>query len=416
MGHELGDRGASEGKVATTSVRALYIHVPFCSSRCLYCDFDSRACRDAARFDAYVAHMVACINRLREAGVLDACRTAYIGGGTPSVLGAGLVSLVESVRRAAPCIEEFSCEANPESFTSDLALALRTAGATRVSLGVQSFDNGELHALGRLHDAERARCAVRAAQEAGLDVSIDLMCGIPLQTQESWNATLGAALALGVKHVSVYPLAIEEGTPLARKVARGAIPEPDEDVQAWCMETARCRLRDAGLVPYEVASYAAPGHACRHNIAYWTGVSYLGLGRSAASMLDRESYDALARVLGLPAVPDDGAARLRFVQTTDELPGTGQPRYELEALSEREAVAEDLMLGMRMSRGVGEDLLAQARTIVGAGQVDRAVDEALSRGLARWVEAESERRLAPTHDGWLLGNELYGLMWDLGAC
>ena len=398
-------------------VDALYIHVPFCHARCLYCDFDSRACRDGAAYDAFARAMAACIERLGTAGVLAWCRTAYIGGGTPSVLGEGLVEIVRAVRAAAAELVEFSCEAKPESFSAELAARRAEVGATRVSLGVQSFDDRELRALGRLHSADTARQAIAAARAAGLAVSCDLMCGIPLQTETSWGASLEAAVATEVSHVSVYPLTIEEGTPFASNVSRGALVEPDEDFQAWCMEEARRRLMGAGMHPYEVASYARPGAECAHNIAYWTGKSYLRLGRSAASMLDRATYGSLREVLGLPAACDT-AARIRFVQTTDALPGVGAdaPAYDVEEMTAREAAAEDLMLGMRMARGVDEGLLARAREVIGAGALDAAVDEALHRGLAVWADADGAHRLAPTHDGWLLGNELYGLLWNLASC
>lgn len=397
-------------------VEALYIHVPFCHAKCLYCDFDSRACRDRAAYESYVSSMVACVEHLGTIGVLASCWTAYIGGGTPSVLGERLCDLVRAVRAGSPGLTELSCEANPESFTPELAESLREAGATRVSLGVQSFVDTELRALGRLHSADRAREAIAAARQAGLDVSCDLMCGIPLQTRESWGSSLDAAIATGAGHVSVYPLTIEDGTAFARKVDAGVLAEPDGDFQAWCMEEARRRLLAAGLEPYEVASYACPGKACAHNIAYWTGRSYLGLGRSAASMLDRHTYDELGSVLGLPEVAPD-AARLRFVQQTDALPlaSAEPPSYDVEELTAREAVAEDLMLGMRMSRGVGEELLAQARDVIGDATVDAAVKDALGRGLVCWREVEGVRRLVPTHDGWLLGNELYGLFCDLAS-
>ncbi len=406
-------------------VDALYIHVPFCHAKCLYCDFDSSACRDEAAFDAYVNSMGACVERLGALGVLASCRTAYIGGGTPSVLGEGLVELVQAVCAVTPALTEFTCEANPESFSESLAHKLARAGATRVSLGVQSFDDNELRALGRLHTADAARAAIAAARAAGLAVSCDLMCGIPLQTEASWVASLGAAIAMGVDHVSVYPLTIEDGTPLARRVSRGAMEEPDPDVQAWCMKEARRVLGEAAFAPYEVASYACGAHACAHNIAYWTGANYLGLGRSAASMLDRAAYEQLRAVLGAPPV-SDGASRIRFVQADDTLPGP-DVRYEVETLAAREAAAEDLMLSMRMTCGAGEELIVAAERVLGQECVQRAIDCAIAQGLATWVPEESiwvpqsvplrgRRRLVPTEQGWLLGNELFGLFWDCAGC
>lgn len=398
------------------AIGALYIHVPFCHAKCVYCDFDSRACADDRVFDRYVERMLDRLASLRSSGVLASCATAYIGGGTPTVLGRLLCEIVKQVRDIAPGLIELTCEANPESLSYDLAAGLAAAGATRISLGVQSFQDDELRALGRLHDARRAREAIGEALRAGLDVSADLMCGIPLQTDASWDDTLSQAFDSGIGHVSVYPLTIEEGTPLSVLLERGVWDEPDEDAQAGRMERARVYAERAGMHPYEVASYARPGKECRHNIAYWTGVEYLGLGRSAASMLARSYYEGLREVLGLPAC-SSRAARLRVVQVADDTAGSMQPRaYDVEELDAREAASEDLMLGMRMTRGVGADLLAACRERIGAGPLERAIKEALGRGLARWSEdatRDGVPRLVPTHDGWLLGNELYGLFWEL---
>ncbi len=396
------------------AIEALYVHVPYCQAKCRYCDFDSVACRSKEELDAYTAGMSACVEAFARRGDLVACRTVYLGGGTPTLLGERLPGLVEKIRDAAPSLRELTCEANPESLTRELAYALSDAGATRISLGVQTFDDTELSELGRIHTSARAHAAIEAARDAGLDVSIDLMCGIPLQTTESWRATLDEAVSSGVGHISVYPLTVEEGTPFDRMCASGELDEPDEDFQAWCMDEARRDLVSAGYHPYEVASYARPGKECRHNVAYWTGVSYLGLGRSAASMLDRETYDGLRDLLGLDKVPGE-VRRVRISQKTDALPfgqGAG-PAYDCELLTEREAAAEDLMLGMRMTRGVPADLIDRARAVVGADDVDAALARAVSEGLARWVEQDA--RFCPTERGWLMGNELFGIMWDL-AC
>jgi oxygen-independent coproporphyrinogen-3 oxidase len=195
-------------------------------------------------------------------------------------------------------------------------------------------------------------------------------------------------VSLGVGHVSVYPLSIEEGTPLGRAYVDPAWN--DEDVQAERMERAAAVLESEGYSRYEVASYAKPGRQCRHNQAYWTGVPYLGVGRGAASMLDGNLYDTVREVYGwLPMRPRD-CARARF-STLDR---------EVEFLSEREAWAEDLMLGMRLTRGVKVAEVPPA-----------TVSELLGRGLVKL----EEDRMAPTHDGWLLGNELYGILWDLAG-
>ena len=408
------------------AVTALYAHVPFCAQKCRYCDFDSRSfapCELGAALDAYFEQLHARLDAFGKAGALDRIRTVYVGGGTPSLAGERLVELARRIRAwCAPV--EFTCEANPESLTAEFAAALAKAGVTRVSLGVQTLDNTELTAIGRIHDADRALAAIATVKDAGLDVSCDLMCGLPGQTAASWKRTLEGVLAAAPHHVSVYPLTLEEGTPLYRMACRDESLEPDEDFQAACMDTARERLSAAGYHPHEVASYALDGHECVHNIAYWTGQGYLGLGRSAAGMLDAEDFDRLAGLF--PGVSSRGDAhRVRLVQRDD-----AATAFEAEYLSQREAAAEDLMLACRMTRGVGPDLLVRAARVIPTGELAASCDRALELGLATWVPDGVEgyagriaskdviagracARLAPTHLGWLDGNVLFELFWGL---
>lgn len=406
------------------AIEALYLHIPFCQSKCAYCDFDSvAACslHDARSAQArYLDRLTNRVDAFGTAGLLDGVRTVYIGGGTPSLLGMRLVELVRSVMQwCAP--EEFTCEANPESFTSSLALQLARAGVTRISLGVQSLQEEELKAVGRIHSAAQALDAICYAKDAGLDVSCDLMCGLPLQTQDSWAKSVTGLIEAGPCHVSIYPLTVEDGTPLALKVDSGRLVLTDEDEQADEMELARRFLVEAGFAPYEVASYALPGHACRHNIAYWTGIEYLGLGRSAASMLSRDTF-RMSSSLFSDLAPLDGAARIRVLQTDD-----AASTFEIEQLGIRKAMAEDLMLACRMTRGIPQELLLRASAVFGKQIVADTCARAIELGLATWEAPEGENyvdassggvdlfpgALAPTQQGWLEGNELFGLFWNL---
>ena len=408
------------------AVTALYVHVPFCAQKCRYCDFDSRSfalCDLDAALDSYFEQLYARLDSFGDSGALAQVRTVYTGGGTPSLAGERLVELARRISMWCKPVE-FTCEANPESLAAELATALAEAGVTRISLGVQTLDNTELAAIGRIHDANRALAAIATVKEVGLDVSCDLMCGLPGQTAASWRSTLDGVLAAAPHHVSIYPLTLEEGTPLYRMACRDESLEPDEDYQASCMDAARERLGAAGYHPYEVASYALDGHECAHNIAYWTGQGYLGLGRSAAGMLDDEDFDRLAGLF--PGVSSRGDAyRVRLVQRDDDATA-----FEAEYLSQREAVAEDLMLACRMTRGVASDLLARAACVIPTGELAAACDRALELGLATWVPetlgihegpftsadviaGHVRARLAPTHLGWLDGNVLFELFWDL---
>lgn len=408
------------------AVTALYVHVPFCAQKCRYCDFDSRSfapCNMSVALDTYFEQLYARLDAFGDAGALAQIRTVYVGGGTPSLAGERLVELARRIRASCAPVE-FTCEANPESLTAELAAALAKVGVTRISLGVQTLDNAELTAIGRIHDADRALAAITTVKDAGLDVSCDLMCGLPGQTAVSWQRTLDGVLAAAPHHVSVYPLTLEGGTPLYRMACRDESLEPDEDFQAACMDVARELLGAAGYHPYEVANYALDGHECAHNIAYWTGRGYLGLGRSAAGMLDAADFDRLAGLF--PGVSSRGDAyRVRLVQRDDDATA-----FEAEYLSQREAAAEDLMLACRMTRGIASDLLVRAARVIPVDGLAAACDRALELGLATWVPetlgvhegpftsadvlaGHVRARLAPTHLGWLDGNVLFELFWDL---
>ena len=415
------------------SATALYVHVPFCAQKCRYCDFDSRALRACDReqaMDVYFEKLAHRLDAFAAAGALDAIETVYIGGGTPSLAGERLVGLARRISDTCHPVE-FTCEANPESMTGPLAQALRSSGVTRISLGVQSLDPRELAAIGRIHTAERALEALSVCKAAGFAVSCDLMCGLPGQTSESWSHTLAGILEAGPDHVSVYPLTLEAGTTLALAAEDDPSLVPDEDFQADCMETARRALVEHGYAPYEVASYAKPGYACAHNVAYWTGRGYLGLGRSAAGMLARADFDSLATLFpGVEAPPD--AARVRMVQLDDEASA-----FDAEFLTAREAAAEDLMLGCRMTAGIAPDTLRRAASVIPLEGLIGTCERAIELGLASWsidehaprtdphatdsidprevISGSVNAHLAPTQLGWLDGNVLFELFWELSG-
>lgn len=362
--------------------KALYLHLPFCVKRCAYCDFTTRAVPTAsAEIDEYVEDLCLQIRRKAKEGELAEVETVYIGGGTPSHVGTSRLSMLLYTLSLSLRLEpdvECTMEANPESLTERMVRDIWALGVNRLSIGVQSFDDRLLETLGRAHGADDARRAIAAARERFENVSVDLMCGLPGQSAEDFRASLEEAVALGVTHVSVYPLVIEDHTPFSRMVARGQLDEPDDDVEAEHMELAEAVLGQAGFARYEVASYARPGFESRHNTAYWTGVPYLGLGRAATTMTQNASR----------------RMRMQDGRVTDDL-------------NARQMVAEDLMLGMRMSRGVSDERVAAACALVPEA---RAAFEGLARdGLA----VHEHGRWKPTKAGWLCGNELYGRLFDL---
>lgn len=319
---------------------SLYIHIPFCASKCAYCDFASypgRA-RDWGRyFDALCAE-------LRDWGPRLAGRevaTVFIGGGTPTLVPAARIADVllearEAFAFAADC--EITMEGNPGTLTHEKLRVCRETGVNRLSLGAQSFDDGLLRALGRLHTSARIGEAVALARDAGFDnINLDLMYALPGQSAEDWRATLDAAVGLGVEHLSAYSLIVEPGTPMAERVASGlAVLPEDEAVNAMQREAVE-RLAEAGYRRYEISNFARPGRECRHNLVYWLRGDYLGLGCAAHSLVDGRRFHN-------PEGLDDYLS--------------GQRRLDEERLDREGVMEETMMLATRTTRGL--DLAAWA--------------------------------------------------------
>lgn len=408
-------------KYNQAAVSALYLHIPFCSQKCFYCDFSSWSTRqDDSRMKNYVKTLKLQLDEAAQLGLLAVTKTVYMGGGTPSLLGQGAVDLAHHTSSITHPIE-FSMEANPDSLSDELLASLSAGGVTRISLGVQSFNDNELKGLGRIHSADLAYDRVLAAKESGYEVSVDLMCAIPEQTESSWEYTLSRFISLGANHVSVYPLTIEDGTALAKQTQDKDIPWNAYDVQADRMQTASKMLQAAGFERYEVASYARNQKSCKHNKMYWTGESYLGLGTSAASMLTAYEYDALAKKnISLPTRPQD-AIRVRLVVLDSpnkiaEGVSLFSTEFDVEFLTYREAVAEDLMLHARLMEPISPALLAESEQVFGASHLRSVFDACVQDGLLDCVDSTDSRietSYKPTEKGWLLGNELYGRLWDL---
>lgn len=362
--------------------KALYLHIPYCVKRCDYCDFTTWAVPcDSKEIDQYVEDLVMQIRRKCKEGELSDIQTVYIGGGTPSYIGqsrlSSLLYALSLSMRLEPDVE-CSMEANPDSLTPEMVKDIWALGVNRLSIGVQSFDDDVLKTLGRAHDAQKAKDAVRMAQERFENISVDLMCGVPGQSYDSFRESVRTAIELGVTHVSVYPLTIESGTPFAKAIRKGKLPMPDDDAEADMMEIAAQELTAAGYSRYEVASYCKPGYECKHNIAYWTGVPYIGLGTSAATMTQNSER------------------RMRM-----------KDGYVTDDLNAAEMAAEDLMLGMRMARGVSEEQIEEALPLL--PDAVKTFQEIIDLGLAK----AEDGRVMPTAMGWLCGNEMYGRIFDL---
>jgi putative oxygen-independent coproporphyrinogen III oxidase len=325
----------------------VYVHVPYCASRCGYCDFNTYTAAElgpgAARED-YVDTLLGELELAGRvlAGAAPAVSTVFVGGGTPTLLAPGdLARVIEAVDDTFGLAAgaEVTTEANPESVDPDSLKALRAGGFTRISLGMQSAAPHVLAVLDRRHTPGRAARAVAEAREAGFDhVNLDLIYGTPGERAADFAATLAAAVAAGVDHVSAYALIVEDGTRLAARMRRGELPYPDDDVAADRYVAAERALAGAGLTWYEVSNWAAtPAARCRHNLLYWTGGDWWGLGPGAHSHVGGVRWWNVKH-------PAAYARRL----AGGDSPGAGR-----EVLTPGERHTEDVMLRLRLAEGIG---------------------------------------------------------------
>jgi len=374
--------------MARMSSLGLYVHIPFCRAKCAYCDFNSYAGLEAW-FDR---HTDALIREIVQAGSA-AVKTIYIGGGTPSVLPLSLLSQILDAARGAFNVEpgaEISIEANPGTTDTATLSGLRALGVNRLSLGVQSLNDEELKLLGRIHAAGEAVEAFGCARQAGFDnVNLDLIYGLPGQEVPSWRATLERALALQPEHLSCYALSVEGGTPLARAIARGELPEPDPDVAADMYELAEGILSTAGYVHYEISNWAAgSAFQCQHNLVYWRNEPYLGVGAGAHSWADGRRWANVAS-------PVEYATRMLAEKSAVAMAETIDHNLE---------IGETMMMGLRLlDEGVEHE---RFRTRFGMDlrrQFSAELEELEELGLIA-VDAE---RVRLSECGRLLGNRVF---------
>ena len=326
----------------------VYVHVPFCKSFCTYCGFYSEVCSAPAQIEDYVQNLCRETER-RSAEIAGTAgvNTLYIGGGTPSVLPlSALGRMVEAVSAVLSGFEEFTIEVNPEDIVEkgpDYVRGLRALGADRISMGVQSFDDGILRWMNRRHTASRAREAFRLLRDGGFaNISIDLIFGLAQLAEAQWEETLDQALALGPEHISAYQLSVEAGSALEGWIRQGRYAEASDEQCRRQYDRLCARLGEAGYRHYEVSNFALPGREAKHNAAYWRRVPYAGLGPGAHSLLPPESGD----------VP-------RVRRWNPETLASGTPGEEI--LSDEDIRVETLMLGLRTDSGLpGETLRALA--------------------------------------------------------
>lgn len=380
----------------------LYIHIPFCATRCPYCDFNTYE-GILHLLHTYLEALQREVAVWGEALGHPSADSLFLGGGTPSLLSPlQLQTLLDAVHRTFPISPhaEVTAEANPDDISLSWCVGALEAGVNRLSIGVQSLDDRLLRVLGRRHTASQAIAAYRTARAAGFaNINLDLMFGLPYQSMEDWKDTLQQAVALGPEHLSAYCLTLEKGTPMERWVRQGRLPAPDPDLAADMFSWAELFLESHGYRHYEISNWARSGYHSRHNLIYWTGGEYLGFGPGAHSYLQGVRFANMKS-------PRQYIQALS--QQTSPFPGwdalSGWLAVEFaESLDFWTRLEEALMLGLRLVEGVSYEDLAQHLAI----DIKPLLGETLGEleGLGLLETRDNRVRLTPR--GRLLANEVF---------
>ena len=372
---------------------SLYVHIPWCVSKCPYCDFNSHEVRGDLPEKAYVAALLADLELILPEVWGRPVNSVFMGGGTPSLFSvAALDSLLCGLRARLPLAPdaEITLEANPGTVEAEKFAGFRAAGINRVSLGIQTFNDVHLRALGRIHDAEAARRAAELALRVFDNVNLDLMYGLPDQTPQQAEADIAAALAIAPQHLSAYHLTLEPNTLFHLRPPA----LPDEDLAAQIQDTVEAQLTAAGYQHYETSAFAREGWQCRHNLNYWSFGDYIGIGAGAHEKISFKN--SILR-------------RSRQRQPRAYLAQAGTPGQfgEQRELAPAELPGEFMMNALRLNQGFDLDLYA-ARTGCDSSRMLSPLDTAEARGLIR----RDHRRVMPTPLGRRFLNDLIGIFLD----
>jgi oxygen-independent coproporphyrinogen-3 oxidase len=364
---------------------AVYIHWPFCRSKCPYCDFNSHV-RDRIDEERWTRALLSDLERQAEMAPDREIVSIFFGGGTPSLMPPDTVAaLIARVKALWPVASglEVTLEANPNSAEAERFAGFAAAGVNRLSLGVQALDPAALHFLGRRHDRQEAIEAIALARDTFPRTSFDLIYARPGQSVAAWEDELGEALTLAGSHLSLYQLTIEPGTAFGNRAERGETLAADEDMAAALFEVTQQRLAAAGLPAYEISNHARPGAECRHNLAYWRYEDYLGIGPGAHGRVTCDGGKLATQQRRAPEA---------WLAAVEE---AGSAIEEMTPIERDTAVEEMLMMGLRLAEGVSRSRLEE--------MAGRSVDQLFGPALARLVEGGfltlNDQRLAATAAG-----------------
>ncbi|MGO4541199.1 radical SAM family heme chaperone HemW [Paenibacillus sp. 2TAB19] len=378
------------------SPRALYIHIPFCTNKCHYCDFTSYVLKGQP-VDQYLIALEQEMKRTTELLPPVEIDTVFVGGGTPTVLTPPQMKVfldaVKSHFPLAPNVE-FTMEANPGTTDIEKLQAMRDGGVNRISFGVQSFDNGLLERIGRIHSVDDVYRSLENARKVGFtNMSIDLMFGLPGQTIEHLTSSVESALALDLKHYSIYSLKVEENTLFHKLYERNELPLPTEDEEFNMFIRLMDLLKAGGYEHYEISNFAKPGYESRHNSTYWRNEPYYGLGAGAHGYANRQRH---VNLKGITPYIDAASEKL--------------PRLDSFEVSEQEAMEDFMMVGLRLLSGVRSSNFSKQ---FGGGlsleqKFGPTIDKLIRDGLLEKLELSDDTVYKLTSQGVLLGNEVFG--------
>jgi oxygen-independent coproporphyrinogen-3 oxidase len=390
---------------------SLYIHIPFCATKCPYCDFNTYSGIEQMMpgyLDALTQEITFWGSALGHSRGKQPIGTVFFGGGTPSYIPSEHIhQLMDTVRSTFDIASdsEITMECNPDDISPEHLARWKDAGINRISMGVQSLDDGLLKVLGRRHTARAACEAYVATDDGGFDnVNLDLMYGLPDQTLDQWQNTLDGMLEMKPTHLSLYCLTLEKGTPMEAWIRQGTLSEPDPDLAADMYILAESMMDDAGYAHYEISNWALPGHESRHNLTYWRNQQYLGVGPGAHSYLDGCRFANLRSPRGYIKGMMDGAPPdasnldepIRLLKERGVVEST-------EVIDIRMEMGETMMLGLRLSEGISNDAFEMRfGTTLQAAYQDQ-IRELQEIGLLQW----SQGSLVLTPQGRLLGNEVF---------
>ena len=362
----------------------LYIHIPFCVRKCLYCDFLSAPSDEAVR-EAYLEALIAEIKGRAPEYEDYFVTTVFVGGGTPSVMGGSQLERLLCAVKDAYCVEEdaeITVELNPGTVDAKKLACYRRAGVNRLSIGLQSADDEELRTLGRIHTWEQFVSTWNLAREAGFEnLNVDIMSALPGQSPEKYRTTLNKVLGLNTppEHISAYSLIVEEGTPFYAMHERGELELPDEETDRELYYETKRILSENGYTRYEISNYARKGFACRHNCGYWRRENYLGVGIGAASLVDNVRFK-------------NGENLQKYLENPLGC------REEIQALSREEQMEEYLFLGLRLTEGICAEEFEKAFGETLTGIYGEVIDKNIRDGLLTW-DSPAKKRLFLTERG-----------------